>query len=60
MTDDEARKIAQVIKGADGGCHVCYEALAEDLNELFPAWDWVRLVRLADGYTEDEIDAIQP
>ena len=40
MTLDEAKKVAKVLEGADGGCNVCVRDLAEEMAGVFPKFLW--------------------
>lgn len=42
MNIKEARKIAEVIAQANGGCSYCVSDLIEQLNERFPEFKWIR------------------
>lgn len=46
MTLDDAKKVADVVSHADGGCPVCVQNLLDRLNETFPQFVW--------EYDEDE------
>jgi hypothetical protein len=40
----EVKALARVLKSADGGCPTCTREIAEEMQELDPAHDWVSLV----------------
>lgn len=44
----DARKIAEIVSKADGGCPNCVEALVEQLKEKFPSIDWMTLMYMID------------
>ena len=41
MTIQEAEKIARIIVTADGGCRVCVQELASEMQEMFPEFEWI-------------------
>lgn len=43
MTEEEARKIAEIAVTVDGGCFVCVGGLLTDLQVSFPEFDWAEL-----------------
>ena len=40
MTIDEAKKIAEIVSTADGGCIECVDDLCAQLREAFPQFVW--------------------
>jgi hypothetical protein len=40
MDIDEARRVARIVKTADGGCPSCVGALFEKLAKEFPQFSW--------------------
>ncbi len=48
MNDEEARKIASVLITADGECYVCAQKLAEEMQRVFPQFEWYSLVKGAE------------
>lgn len=42
----DALKVAEVISQADGSCPYCVAILIGHANQLMPAFDWKRLVKL--------------
>lgn len=41
MTLEEAKKVANIVGQADGGCSICVGSLVKDLNEFFPEFEWI-------------------
>ena len=54
MNVEDARRVAGIVAGADGGCYHCAAQLAGDLNKAFPDFDWFELVATAEGYWSRE------
>ena len=61
MTKKEAIKVANVLEGIDGGCYICSENAANDMEIMFPGHPWLELVRaihnreeLPDGYGKSD------
>ena len=59
MTKEEAVKVAEVLESIDGGCYICAENAAVDMECKFPEHPWLELVRaindredLPDGYSK--------
>lgn len=53
MTQEEFKKVAEIVSNADGGCSVCAMSLAADLQKEFPEFDWGPEVRKGiDNYYE--------
>lgn len=40
MTLDEAKKVAAICSTADGGCGYCVNELQEELQAVFPEFNW--------------------
>lgn len=57
MTEEEARRVARVISGVDGGCHICVASACRGLEALLPEHNWFALVVEVDGdwWTEEEL-----
>lgn len=45
MTIEEAKKVAEIIEEADGGCSVCVGSLLLAAHEHFPEYDGVWMSR---------------
>lgn len=59
VTEEEAKKIADTIQWADGGCYVCVGSLCDSLESDFPQFNWHKLVAEANGYwTEEKLRSI--
>lgn len=50
MTLEEAKKVAEVCRHADGGCSHCVRGLEELLNEILPEFVWT----YRDGTKEED------
>jgi hypothetical protein len=49
ITEELAERIArEVLIRVDGGCSVCMENAAENMQEVLPQFDWKRLVKEAE------------
>jgi hypothetical protein len=57
VSAEEAKKIAGVLSGADGGCYVCAVKLAAEMSGAFPEHDWLALVAEAGGWTRELRDS---
>lgn len=40
MTLDEAKAVAKIVEGSEGGCKGCINEALKELNELFPKFNW--------------------
>ena len=40
MTLDEAKKVAKIVEGSEGGCKGCINEALRELNETFPDFNW--------------------
>lgn len=40
LSADQARRIARILGGADGGCWICAGALCDEMAKEFPGHDW--------------------
>jgi hypothetical protein len=50
LSQEDATAIAEVLAQADGGCSNCALELAEQMQAIAPAHNWVALVRKAGGW----------
>jgi hypothetical protein len=55
MTLDEAQKVASIIATADGGCSNWVCALIRECSQVFPKFDWVKLVVETGEFTKEEL-----
>ena len=41
MTLDEAKAVAKIVEGSEGGCKGCINEALKELNETFPGFNWM-------------------
>lgn len=46
MTLDEAKAVAKIVEGSEGGCKGCINEALQELNATFPDFNW-KLVPIA-------------
>ena len=44
MTANEALEVARIVSMADGGCSSCIGTLEEELQVVFPQFEWKKLL----------------
>lgn len=52
LTNEQALAIAKVLTYADGGCSDCALSLAAYMQEIFPLYDWQKMVAVAGDWIE--------
>jgi len=53
MTNDEAKKVAEIMSTADGGCHYCAAELFRQFSAAFPGFEnAIEEVWMDDGNSE--------
>lgn len=50
MTNDEAKKVAEIVAMADGGCSTCARSLMRHVVKAFPDVDWATAAKDIESY----------
>lgn len=50
LTNDQALAIAKVLTYVDGGCYDCAKELASSMQEIFPLYNWRKMVAEAGNW----------